>query len=262
MTSADREAARERQSHVRHELRAPLSVMYPLVTVLLDGSAGELTAQQREYLQILERNVARLEGMIASAVDSGWLDCAAASVDLSAVSLAEVVEELLAVRRMGPAPSPRIDMRLGPGAEAVAWADRGRVRQIVANLLDNAVRFTPLAGSVRVVVAAGSGGGDASNDGAPAGADDAVARAPADADSVTVRVVDDGCGMSSAELEHVFEFGFRGAAAQAPGASGLGLGLWVCRELAASLGGSVDLESVAGESTCATLVLPAAAKRG
>ena len=72
------EAARERQSHMRHDLRAPLAVIYPLLSLLLDEGAGELTAQQREYLQVLERNVVRLEALVTGVADSGWADCSVA----------------------------------------------------------------------------------------------------------------------------------------------------------------------------------------
>src|SRR5450756_2014084 len=70
MTESDlgnREAARERQSYVRHELRGSLAVMYPALSMLLDGSAVELTPKQREYLEILERSAERLERLIAGA---------------------------------------------------------------------------------------------------------------------------------------------------------------------------------------------------
>jgi len=101
-----REAARQRQSYVQHELRAPLAVMYPALSMLLGGAAGELSARQREYLEIMERNVVRLEGMIASVVDSGWSECAAAPAEPAEVSLGDVVEGILAVRRFGRQPGP------------------------------------------------------------------------------------------------------------------------------------------------------------
>ena len=74
--SAARSAARERQSHVRHDLRSPLAVMYPLLSLLLDDSA--LTPEQRGHLEVLDRNVTRLEALITSAAESGWADCSAA----------------------------------------------------------------------------------------------------------------------------------------------------------------------------------------
>ena len=75
------DAARERQSHVRHDLRSPLAVMYPLLSLLLGESAGELTPKQREYLETMERNVERLERLLESAMESGWMDCCAAPAE-------------------------------------------------------------------------------------------------------------------------------------------------------------------------------------
>ena len=97
---ASTEAARERQSHVRHDLRAPLAVIYPLLSLLLDGGAGELDAQQRGYLEVLERNVVRLEAIVTGVADSGWADCSAAPALPAEVALADVAEEVVALRRL------------------------------------------------------------------------------------------------------------------------------------------------------------------
>ena len=146
--------ARERQSHVRHELRSPLAVMYPALSMLLDGSAGELTPKQREYLEILERNAERLERYITGATESGWLDCAGAAVEPAAVPLGEVLEEVLAVRRLGGQQGPRIEIGHAPGPRAIAWADREQVRQIVSNLLANAAQYSDSGGVIRIEVSA------------------------------------------------------------------------------------------------------------
>src|SRR5450759_5910967 len=138
MTESDlgnREAALERQSYVRHELRGSLAVMYPALSMLLDGSAGELTPKQREYLEILERSAERLERLIAGATESGWLDCAGADAEPAAVPLGEVLDEVLAVRRLSGQQEQLIRVEHAPGPRAVAWADREQVLQIVENLL-------------------------------------------------------------------------------------------------------------------------------
>jgi len=93
MTESDpgeREAARERQSFVRHELRAPLSVIYPALSMLLDGSAGELTPKQREYLELIERNSERLERLITGAAESGWLEGAITALPFALLAWALV----------------------------------------------------------------------------------------------------------------------------------------------------------------------------
>ena len=231
----EREAARERQSFVRHELRAPLAVMYPALSMLLDGSAGELTPKQRDYLEILERNAERLACLIAGATESGWLDCAGAAVEPAAVPLGEVLEEVLAERRRGGPQRPRIQVEHAPGPRAVAWADREQVRQIVANLLGNAAQYSGGGGAIRIGVSASG-----------------------DSPTVSFAVRDEGRGIPAAELPHVFDFGFRGAAAREAALPGLGIGLWVCRELAGRGGGSIGIRSEVGAGTTVTVTLPAA----
>lgn len=230
-----REVARERQSYVRHELRAPLAVMYPALSLLLGGGAGELNEKQREYLEILERSVMRLEGMIASVADSGWSECAAAPAEPGDVSLSQVAEGILAVRRLSRQPGPHVDLHIGPRPLPRAAADGDQVQQVLANIIDNATRFTPASGSVEVRLSAGH----------PPG-------------TVTVAVADSGCGVPEDEIEKVFEFGFRGAAATQSGVLGMGLGLWICRELVERNGGSIELAGAPGAGTTVTVVLPAA----
>jgi len=238
MTESDpgeREAARERQSFVRHELRAPLSVMYPALSMLLDGSVGELTSKQREYLALIERNAERLERLIAGAAESGWLDCAGAPPKPAAVPLREVLDEFLTARRLGGQQGPRIEVERAPGPSAVAWADREQVRQIVVNLLGNAAQYAGGGAAIRVRL-----------------------EASADQRTVSLAVADEGPGIAAAELPHVFDFGFRGAAAREAALPGLGIGLWVCRELAGRGGGSITVCSEVGAGTTVTVTLPAA----
>ena len=238
MTESDfgeREAARERQSYVRHELRAPLAVMYPALSLLLDGAAGELTTKQREYLELLERNVERLERRLAGATGSGWLDCAGAAMEFAAVPLGEVLEEILAVRRLAGQQGLLFQVEYAPGPHAVAWADREQVRQIVANLVGNAAQYATGGRPVRVTLGAST-----------------------DQPTVFFAVRDEGPGITAEELPHVFDFGFRGAAAPEAALPGLGIGLWVCRELAGRGGGSIAIRSEVGAGTTVTVTLPAA----
>ena len=229
------EAARERQSHVRHDLRAPLAVIYPLLSLLLDGGAGELDPQQRDYLEVLERNVVRLEALVTGVADSGWADCSAAAALPAEVALADVAEEVVALRRLNAQEGPPIMAEAGRPPTPRAWADRDDVRQIITSLVRNAATYTPAEGSVTIRVRPGE-----------------------DAGAVAVEVVDTGPGMAPEELARAFEFGFRGELATQLRAPGLGAGLWICRELAARNGGSLTLTSEPGAGVRATLVLPAA----
>jgi signal transduction histidine kinase len=242
MTESDlseRAAARERQSHVRHELRSPLAVMYPALSMLLDGSAGELTPKQRDYLEILERNAGRLERYIAGATESGWLDCAGVATGPVAVPFAEAIEEVLVMRRRGGQQGPRIQVEHATGPRAVAWADREQVRQMAANLLANAAQYSGSGSVIRIHVSASK-----------------------DSLMVSFAVQDEGRGIPADELPYVFDFGFRGVAAREAALPGLGIGLWVCRELVSRSGGSIALRSEVGAGTTVTVTLPAVGARG
>ncbi len=232
----EREAARERQSYVRHGLRAPLAVMYPLISLLLEGLAGPLTDQQREYLETLQRSAERLEARIASATESGWLESAATPMATEAVPLDELVEELLALRRLRGRGTSRIEAAPSPTPPPVAAADRGHVRLILASLIANADRYAIPEGSIRVSTGLAE-----------------------DPSTVTLTVQDDGCGMTADQLAEAFDFGYCGGAGDGS-QSGLGIGLWVCRELVESNAGSITIDRAEGGGTTVTVSLPAAAQ--
>jgi len=228
---AAREAL-ERQSKVRHDLRAPLAVLLPLLSMMLD--AGDLTDGQRDQLRTLERNVQRLDGMISSVAASGWFDCCAAPLDLRPVALGPLVEERVAAQRLGGYDGPVLEAHVAAQAPDVL-ADRDRVRQILADLIDNAARFAPMSGPVLLAV------------------EPAV-----DGRTVTLSVTDGGPGIPADELPEVAGFGFRGSAARQLNVPGLGLGLWASRRLAEQMGGGLVVDGRAGSGTTVALTLPAA----
>jgi signal transduction histidine kinase len=228
-------AARERQSHVRHELRAPLAVIYPLLSLLLDESACPLTSQQREYLAVLERNIERMAALVAGVADSGWTECSAAPVAPDEIAPADLAEDVVALGRAGEQKGPRVVVESDGPPAPHAWADRDDVRQIATNLVRNATTYAPDTATVTVRVTADVAAG-----------------------TVALEVADAGPGMPPEELDRVFEFGFRGARAGQLKVPGLGIGLWVCRRLAERNGGSLQITSEPGAGLRARLTLPAA----
>lgn len=230
------EAARERQSHVRHELRAPLAVIYPLLSLLRDESAGEFTPQQREYLAVLERNVERMEALVAGVADSGWTECSAAPAVPEEIVPGDLAEGVVALKRHSEHEGPLVVVQPGGPPSPCAWADRDDVRQIVTGLIRNASTYAPDTGQVTVRVTADQ-----------------------TAETVVLEVADTGPGMPPEELARAFEFGFRGALAARLRAPGLGIGLWVGRRLAERNGGCLEIASAPGAGLRATLTLPAAA---
>jgi signal transduction histidine kinase len=231
----ERDEAQERQAFVRHELRTPLAVMRPVLDMLLEGTAGELGEKPLGYVRMLDRNLERLAAMIASVVDTGWLEAAAVPATAGPVPVAELLEAVAADVRASADGAPRIETD-APGDLPPVWGDPASLRRALRNVVVNACAFTPPAGLVTL---------------------DARAGAPRAA--VVIGVADSGCGIPADELDSVCEFGYQGEAGRAREARGLGLGLYVARRVAEAHGGRLVVASAPGEGTRVTLELPAVA---
>jgi signal transduction histidine kinase len=132
----------------------------------------------------------------------------------------------------------QISLKLDINADLPPVAvNHDHLEMLLANLIANAVTYTPAGG--RVVVRAGTGELN-------------------DASMAWVRVTDDGPGIAAEELPHLFDRFYRGSAALASGAPGTGLGLAVCKEIVTRYGGEITVESEPGRETCFTAWLPVA----
>ena len=232
--AAEPRAALERQSQVRHDLRAPLAVMYPLLSLMLEG--GELTEVQRDSSRPWTATcAARRDDRERGRQRLVRLQRRAGSARAGVVVRAG--GGVHGGQRLRGYDGPVLEARVAAGAPA-ALVDRDRLLQIVDDLLDNAARFGPDAGPVTLSVQPGP--------------DDAT---------VALRVTDVGPGIPADEVSRVMEFGYRGSAARKLDAQGLGLGLWVCRRLAESMGGVVVVESAAGAGTTVSVILRGRRKR-
>ncbi len=207
---------------VAHELRTPLAILRSEVEALQDGveepSPGALASLHEETLR-LGRLVADLE-TLASAEAAGF------SLERRPVALRPLLEEAL---EGFAGPFDAAGVRLGSDLEdAVAEVDPVRIRQVVTNLLSNALKFTPAGGAVRV---------ELRREGAEA----------------VLRVRDTGPGIPPDELPRVFDRFFRGRGARARGS---GIGLTVARELVLAHGGDIAVESEPGRGTTFVVRLP------
>lgn len=230
----DAAAAAEAQSFVRHELRSPLAVIQPVLGMLLDGTAGPLDDKQLGYLRMLERSVARLTGMIASVVETGWLEVAAMPARPEAIDVGELLRGTAADVRSSLEVAPRVAVHAADGLPALR-GDRYRLGRALRNVLLNACTCTPPEGRVDLRAEPGSRPG-----------------------CLAVVCEDTGCGVPPDDLARVFDLGFRGEAARASATYGLGLGLSVARAIVEEHGGSIWLESSVGEGTRVSMDLPAA----
>ena len=210
---------------VAHELRTPLAIMRGRLEAMLDGIHPRDDDHLRAILGHAE-SLERLVGDVATVAqaETGALPLNLEQVDLAVLASA-VAEDFAEASRQGG-----VEIRVRVGADAIPLtADAARMRQALANLVANALRY-----------------------GGPGGVIDIAVDRTAEGTVLTVR--DDGTGISSELLPHVFERFVRG-----PDSRGSGLGLPIVADIAAAHGGSATAASTPGEGTTVTLVIPARA---
>jgi len=220
-------------THVSHELRTPLAAMHQFLDILADGLAGALSDEQQAYVQRTLRNARQLEGMVAELLDAVRAETGKLAVTVQPVELAPLVEDTVGGFAGRAADKAiHLSVEVQPGLAPVR-ADSGRVGQVLGNLLDNALKFTPEGGEVRVSAVA---------DGEPGFA--------------RVEVADNGPGVPADAAERIFERLWQVEDDAGPSRKGLGLGLHICRELVARQGGRIWVDSRPGEGATFAFTLP------
>lgn len=221
-------------ANVSHELRTPLNAMLGYTELLLEGIYGELSTGQRERLERVDANAQHLLLIINDLLDIARIEAGKMPVDSERFELSELIDEVMAEVEPLIAMSElevRVEIdREVPGLES----DRKKIKQILINLLSNALKFTP-EGSVVV-----------------------HAQWRADAGQVAVGVADTGIGISEKNQKTIFEAFGQSDSSNAGKQDGTGLGLSICRRLATLLGGDITLDSCEGEGSTFTLLLPVA----
>ncbi len=257
-TEEELESARQAQlrmkdeflSRVSHELRSPLNAVYQYVTILLDGLAGEINDEQREYLGIALRNVKQLQTMIGDLLDvtrskSGKLVVLPREMDLSK-TIAEALDTL-----RPEAQSKRLTLLTEIADDLPsACADPERVLQILVNLVGNAVKFTPENGTIRVSARV--------RDSLPETTEAMVkdASGPVPKAWIEIAIADSGCGVAAEDHERIFHHLYQVDKNIDQKRRGLGLGLYICRDLVTRLGGRIWVESTLGEGSTFFFTLP------
>jgi signal transduction histidine kinase len=228
------EAARiksEFTSLVSHELRTPLTTIKEGIALVLDGADGAVNANQERHLGIAKRNVDRLTRLINDVLDYQKLEAGRMDFHMEPNSLnevvAETVEEFLPVAaKRGVVLSTRLEKDLPP-----IRCDRDRMAQVLANLLSNALKFTP-RGTVRISSAQGEEG-------------------------VRVSVQDEGPGIDPADKEKLFQSFSQLHSGSREKPEGTGLGLAICKRIMEAHGGRIEVDSAPGRGATFTVTLPA-----
>jgi len=209
---------RELVANVSHELRTPITALQARLENLVDG----VEPPDPETLQVMLTQVERLGRLVAQLLDLSRLESGVVPLERARFDLAPVLEHAVREQQLHE-PSIRVDVVVeSPGL--AADGDPERVHQVVANLLENAVRYSPRGGQVQVRARRSPGPADT---GAP---------------GVTIEVCDDGPGIPDPDASRVFERFYRADSARASTDGGAGLGLAIARWIVDLHGGEIRPE--------------------
>jgi two-component system phosphate regulon sensor histidine kinase PhoR len=218
-------------ANVSHELRTPLTAIQGYLETLLDGALEE-REHARKFLEIVFRHTERLGRLTDDLTDLSNIELGKVSLRLEPASVAEIADSVVAI--ISPRASGgqvKVEARLPVDLPEVL-ADRDRLSQILINLVDNAVKYTPKGGQVTV-----EGRVD------PAG-------------MVEVTVRDTGVGIPKADLPRLTERFYRVDKARSRDLGGTGLGLAIVKHLVLAHGGELDIESELWKGTTVRFTLP------
>ncbi|HEV2855550.1 MAG TPA: ATP-binding protein [Thermoanaerobaculia bacterium] len=219
-------------ANVSHELRTPLNAIMGYTHLMLEGVSGELTGPQQDKLGRIDGNARHLLAVINDLLDISRIESGKMPVQMECVRLPELIDEVMTeVEPVIAGTRLDVSRELSPGLPEIV-TDRQKVKQIVLNLLSNALKFTP-QGSVAIRL---------QHDG--------------EAEEISIAVTDTGIGIAEENQTTIFEAFQQANSSYARRQGGTGLGLTICRRLAHLLDGRISLVSRLGEGSTFTLFLP------
>ena len=221
-------------SHVSHELRSPLTAIYQFVTILIDGLAGDLNPEQQEYLNIVLRNVTQLRNMITDLLEATRAETGKLAFEPRCASLSQLASEVLETT-LATAVAKGVRLTVdAPTDLPFVFADPARIKQILTNLIENAIKFTPAKREITLRSQIDN----------------------QDPDFLRIAVADSGCGISPEGTKKIFDRLFQETETIDSNRQGLGLGLYICKELVNLHGGRIWVESDLGKGSTFYFTLP------
>jgi two-component system sensor histidine kinase BaeS len=226
------QARRDLLANIAHDLATPLTAIQGFSEALADDIISDPAARQ-ETAQHIRREVLRLRRLVADLREMSSLESNHARLDLAPLNMHALVEETLAV--IAPECQQKGITLHNDIAETIppVLADSDRITRVLLNLLDNARRYTPEGGEIRV-------------------------GAMIKAHDLCIQVSDTGTGIDPEDLPHIFERFYRADRARSEATGGSGLGLAIVRAIITAHGGHIQAESTLNQGTCITFTLPLA----
>ena len=223
------QSRRDLVANVSHELKTPITAIRAHLENLADG----VEEPNPETLQVMLGQTERLGRLVDQLLDLSKLESGEVPLQLEPVTFASLVDRVFSEISVGRALTD-IELRADVPADLLVDADEERIHQVVFNLVDNAVRFTPPGGSVDVT-------------------------ARREDERIVIAVADTGVGIAPEHLPRLFERFYRADAARSRDGGGTGIGLAIAREIVEGHGGRITAKSELGGGATFTFDLPAAA---
>jgi PAS domain S-box-containing protein len=224
-----RAALDEFLSVAAHEMKTPVTSIRGFAQTVLDQYQSRGTIEPERLgraLQVIDQQAGKLSRLVSQLLDTSRMQAGKLALEQQWVDLVPLVEEVAATARLN---TPRHALTLEIPQQVVAFIDVLRVEQVLRNLLDNAIRYSPNGGLIELTVAVGD-------------------------DDLTITVRDHGIGIPSEHLSRVFDRFHR--AHQGGNVAGLGLGLYISRDIVQRHGGRIEVESPADGGTRFVVQLP------
>ena len=228
-TASANEAKTTFLANISHDVRTPMTTVIGMADLLLDQ---QISDEQKEMLETIRSSGKHVTELLNDLLDLSKVESGQLTIEQKPVSIKQIIEETLSAYRPILANHHlelRVDIARLPDRKFMA--DGVRTRQVFDNLLSNAIKFTT-DGFVSV-------------------------RVELDGDEFVIEISDTGCGIEKSLLSVVFDPYTQSTPTSSRRVRGAGLGLAISRKLTMTMGGSLDVESVAGEGSCFTLRLPA-----
>jgi len=221
-------------SHVSHELRTPLTCIHQYVTLLLDGLAGPLAPDQHDHLKTVLKSVNQLHAMIRDLLEATRADSGKLRVEARCINIGELMHQAVAMMRPIAA-EKHVGLEIGLDMTIpLVYADPDRTLEVLINLIDNGIKFTAADGSVIVK----------------------ASLVETDPTAVYLSVTDSGRGIPPESLPQVFERLYQDPNAVDGNRSGLGLGLYIAKEIVTLHGGRMWVASQPGSGSTFSFTLP------
>jgi PAS domain S-box-containing protein len=219
-------------ANVSHELRTPLNAIMGYTHLLLEGVSGDMTPPQQDKMGRIDANARHLLAVINDLLDIARIESGKMPVQIERVRLPELIDEVMTeVEPVIAGTRLSVSRNLSPDLPEIE-TDRQKVKQIVLNLLSNALKFTP-EGSVAIRLQHEAG-----------------------EDEITIAVTDTGIGVAEENQKTIFEAFEQANSSYVRRQGGTGLGLSICRRLSHILDGRITLVSQLGGGSTFTLYLP------